>query len=295
MILTAVLILGGTGLVFGIVIAVANRTLRVWEDPRIDEVAGMLPGANCGACGVPGCRAFAEKLVAGEARPAGCNVANAGARDAIAHFLGVDAGEAVKVVARLLCAGGAEVARQQAEYRGVPTCAAAAAVAGGGKGCAWGCLGLADCVRSCAFDAMRMSDDGLPLIDIEKCTACGDCVEACPKDILTLTPLDRHLLVQCRNLIAGDEVLEDCKVACTACGKCVMDAAPGLISVASGVAVIDDRLFQLADPAAVSRCPTGAIVWLSGAQFAGAPAAGTEKNPIGRRARVAPQLLESTT
>ena len=298
MILTAVLILGGTGLVFGVLIAIADRTLRVWEDPRIDTVAGMLPGANCGACGVPGCRAFAEKLVGGEARPAGCNVANAEARDAIASFLGVDAGEAVKVVARLLCAGGSEVARQQAEYRGVSTCAAAAAVAGGGKGCAWGCLGLADCVRSCTFDAMRMSEDGLPLIDVAKCTACGDCVEACPKEILTLLPLDRHLLVQCRNLVAGDAVLEECRAACTACGKCVMDAAPGLISVASGVAVIDDSLFALARSSDIARCPTGAIVWLSGAQFsdgqfAGAPDVATKIT--GRRARVAPQLLESAT
>lgn len=292
MILTAVAILGGVGLVFAILIALANRKLKVWEDPRIDVVSGMLPNANCGACGVPGCRAFAEKLVAGEAQPAGCNVANTEARATIAAYLGVDAGSAVKTVARMLCAGGTHVAAQQAEYRGYQTCAAAAAVAGGGKGCAWGCLGLADCVRSCTFDAMAMNADGIPVVDIEKCTACGDCVEACPKDLLAIMPLDRLLLVQCRNLIAGDEVLEDCKVACTACGKCVVDAAPGLISIASGVAVVDYRLNDLADPHAVDRCPTGAILWLTGAQFAPVtPAkAGTQ-----RGARIAPQLMGSAT
>jgi H+/Na+-translocating ferredoxin:NAD+ oxidoreductase subunit B len=289
MILLAVAILGGVGLVFATLIAIANRRLKVWEDPRIDVVAGMLPGANCGACGVPGCRAFAEKLVAGAGQPAGCNVANAETKSEIASYLGVEAGQATKVVARMLCAGGIHVARQQAEYRGLATCAAAAAVAGGGKGCAWGCLGLADCVRACAFDAMTMSADGIPVIDIDKCTACGDCVEACPKDLLALHPLDHRLLVQCRNLIAGDDVLEDCRVACTACGKCVMDAAPGLISVASGVAVVDARLFELAEPRAVERCPTGAIVWLTGAQFAARP---TENQPA--RARVAPQFIGST-
>jgi Na+-translocating ferredoxin:NAD+ oxidoreductase RNF subunit RnfB len=289
MILLAVAILGGVGLVFATLIAIANRRLKVWEDPRIDVVAGMLPGANCGACGVPGCRAFAEKLVAGAGQPAGCNVANAETRSEIASYLGVEAGQATKVVARMLCAGGIHVARQQAEYRGLATCAAAAAVAGGGKGCAWGCLGLADCVRACAFDAMTMSADGIPVIDIDKCTACGDCVEACPKDLLALHPLDHRLLVQCRNLIAGDDVLEDCRVACTACGKCVMDAAPGLISVASGVAVVDARLFELAEPRAVERCPTGAIVWLTGAQFAAQP---TENQPA--HARVAPQFIGST-
>jgi len=285
----AVLILGGVALVFATLIAIANRKLKVWEDPRIDAVSGMLPGANCGACGVPGCRAFAEKLVAGERQPAGCNVANDEAKAQIASYLGVDAGQATKVVARMLCAGGVHVARQQAEYRGLATCAAAAAVAGGGKGCAWGCLGLADCVRSCTFDAMTMNADGIPVVDIEKCTACGDCVEACPKDLLSLHPVDHRLLVQCRNLIAGDAVLEECRVACTACGKCVMDAGPGLISVASGVAVVDYRLNDIADASAIARCPTGAIVWLTGAQFATDT---TVNSPA--RARVATQLIGST-
>jgi Na+-translocating ferredoxin:NAD+ oxidoreductase RNF subunit RnfB len=289
-ILLAVAILGGIGLVFAALIALANRRLRVWEDPRIDVVTGMLPGANCGACGVPGCRALAEQLVSGARQPAGCNVATVDVKGEIAAYLGVDAGSAVKVVARMHCAGGMHVARQQAEYRGLPTCAAAAAVAGGGKGCAWGCLGLADCVRSCTFDAMTMSADGIPLIDVETCTACGDCVAACPKDLLALHPVDRHLLVQCRNLVSGDEALEECRVACTACGKCVMDAAPGLISVASGVAAVDYRLNDMADAAAIARCPTGAIVWLRGAQFARGTA--TEATPSAR-ARVAPQLIGS--
>ena len=272
MIVAAIAILGGVGLVFGTLIALANRKLKVWEDPRVDGVAALLPNANCGACGLPGCRAFAEAVVAGKKQPAGCNVATDDQRAAIAAYLGVDAGEAVKKGARLLCAGGEYVARRQAEYRGLDTCAAASAVAGGGKGCAWGCLGLADCVRSCTFGAMRMSDDGLPLVDLDKCTACGDCVKACPKELLAIMPLDQRLLVQCRNLIAGDGVLEECAVACTACGKCVLDAAPGLISVARGVATIDYALNALADRRAIERCPTGAIVWLQGAQFA-APAA----------------------
>ena len=280
MILAAVAILGGVGLVFAILIALANRKLKVWEDPRIDVVTGMLPGANCGACGMPGCRAFAEKVVKGESKPAGCNVATADVRSDIAGYLGVDAGTAVKTVARLMCAGGTYVSELQADYRGYATCAAASAVAGGGKGCSWGCLGLADCVRSCNFDAMWMREDGLPGIDIEKCTACGDCVRACPKDLLEIHPLDHRLLVQCKSLIAGDGVLENCKAACTACGKCVLDAAPDLISVASGVAVVDYRLNDRAAMDAVLRCPTGAIVWLEGAQF---------------EARVSPQLIGSST
>lgn len=272
MMLAAVLILGGVGLTFGVFIALANKRLWVWEDPRIELVAQMLPNANCGACGLPGCRAFAEQAVAGKVAPAQCTVANDASRQAIAGFLGVDAGHAVKRVARLLCAGGTDVAVTRAEYRGIPTCAAAAAVAGGAKGCAWGCLGLADCERVCDFAAIAMNEHGLPVVDPERCTACGDCVDACPKGLFTLMPLDHRLLVQCKNLVTGNDVLEQCRVACTACGKCVQDAAPGLISVASGVAVVDYERIAEATERAVSRCPTGAIVWLSGAQFSEAPA-----------------------
>jgi electron transport complex protein RnfB len=268
MVIDAILVLGGVGLAFGILIAIANKRLKVWEDPRIGVVSSMLPNANCGACGLPGCRAFAEAAVAGTIQPAECTVADDPTREAIAGYLGVEAGSAIRRVARLLCAGGHDVAVQQAEYRGIATCAGAAAVAGGGKGCAWGCLGLADCARSCDFDAITMDANGIPVVDPVKCTACGDCVEACPKDLFVLMPESQALLVQCRNLVAGDEVLEQCRVACTACGKCVQDAAEGLISVASGVAVVDYDLITLADPGAVSRCPTGAIVWLAGAQFA---------------------------
>ena len=270
--LHAILILGGVGLVFGVFIALANKQLWVYEDPRIEIVTQMLPNANCGACGHPGCRAFAEGAVAGHIAPSECTVASDTVHSAIAAFLGVDAGSASRRVARVLCAGGTDVALSQADYRGLGTCSAAAAVAGGGKGCAWGCLGLADCERSCTFDAIRMSETGLPVVDVTKCTACGDCVEACPKGLFTILPLDAHLLVQCRNLIGGDDALDQCRVACTACGKCVQDAAPGLISVSSGVAVVDYERITLAEERAVERCPTGAIVWLTGAQFARVPA-----------------------
>jgi Na+-translocating ferredoxin:NAD+ oxidoreductase RNF subunit RnfB len=272
MILNAILILGGTGLVFAVFIAIANKKLRVWEDPRIEVVAAMLPQANCGACGLPGCHAFAEQVVEGTVQPSKCTVSNAERVLDIAAFLGVDAGDATKRVARLLCAGDTEVAMQRAEYRGLATCAAAAAVAGGGKGCAWGCLGLSDCAHACTFDAITMSASGLPVVDVDKCTACGDCVEACPKGLFVVQPMDHHLLVQCRNLVSGDDALAACQVACTACGKCVLDGAPGLISVASGVAVIDDTLIAEAEERVVERCPTGAIVWLHGAQFARVPA-----------------------
>lgn len=259
-------ILGGVGTFFAIMIALARKKLYVWEDPRIDEVNGLLPGANCGACGLAGCRAFAEGLVQGAIQPAGCTVASPDARADIAEYLGVDVGAAATRVARLLCAGGCDVAPQRAEYLGLQTCRAAAAVAGGGKACAWGCLGLDDCRIACDFDAIYMNDVGLPVVIPEKCTACGDCVEACPKDLFTLMPLEQKLLVQCKNLLEGDDATNVCAVACNGCGRCAADGAPGLIEIVNGLAIVDYDKNAQASVDAIKRCPTGAIVWVEGAQ-----------------------------
>ncbi len=267
LVIGSVAILGGVGLTFGTLIAAAHRKLRVWEDPRIDAVTGLLPGANCGACGYAGCRAFAEAATRGDVAPAACTVMGASEREDVAAFLGVDVGQATKRVARLLCAGGSDVAPRKAVYHGIDSCAAAVAVSGGGKGCTWGCVGLADCAAACTFDAIVMSEAGLPVVDPEKCTACNDCVEACPLELFTILPADHKLIVQCRNLLAGDAATAVCQVACNACARCVADAAPGLIEIRDGLAVIDYSRIELANPAATARCPTGAIAWVEGAQF----------------------------
>jgi Na+-translocating ferredoxin:NAD+ oxidoreductase RNF subunit RnfB len=267
-VLDSALILGGVGLFFGFVIALVNKRFRVWEDPRILGVEEMLPNTNCGACSQPGCRAFAEAVVAGDQQPSDCTVMGAEDIDDVAAYLGVDAGEANKRVARLLCAGGKDEAHREADYSGFGTCKAAAAVAGGGKGCTWGCLGLADCERVCLLDAIYMNDNEIPVVIPERCTACNDCVETCPKDLFVLLPMDHKLIVQCRNLLHGDDAEDLCSVACNACAKCVADAAPGLIEMVDNLAVVNYERIAEGDPKAVSRCPTGAIAWVEGQQFA---------------------------
>ena len=249
------------GVVLAGVIAFANRRLYVYEDPRIDEVEALLPKSNCGACGTAGCRNFAEKVVAGEIVPAQCTV-NAPAQNAvIADLLGVDAGSVEKRVARLACAGGRHVAFMRARYAGHTSCRAAAVVSGGGKDCAWGCLGLADCAEVCDFDAIHMDAHGLPVVDADRCTACNDCVEVCPKGLFSLQPVSHKLWVACKNLAEGDTAEASCEVACTACGKCVVDSAPGVMMLENNLAVIDYAQNALAAKRAIERCPTGAIVW----------------------------------
>jgi len=249
------------GVALAMLLAFANRKLYVWEDPRIGEVEELLPKSNCGACGQAGCRDFAEKVVCGDIIPAQCTVSSPQQRQGIADLLGVAAGAVEKKVARLACGGGRHVAFLRARYEGLKTCRAAAVVSGGGKECAWGCLGLADCATVCTFDAITMDRHGLPLVDSEKCTACNDCVEVCPKGLFSLEPLSRKLWVACKSQADGDTAEAACEVACTACGKCVADAPPKLMQLAGNLAVINYDWNDRASREPIERCPTGAIVW----------------------------------
>ena len=249
LILTAVAAISGLTILLATALVLANKKLYVYEDPRIDVVEEMLPHANCGA------------LTQGKALPGKCTVGSGEERAAIATFLGVDVGAEEKLVARLACAGGTNVARNHARYHGEQSCRAAAKVAGGGKGCFWGCLGLGDCDVVCDFDAIHMNAQNLPVVDEAKCTACGDCVDVCPKDLFSLHKLSHRLWVACSSQEAGDEILEDCEVACTTCGRCEMDAPKGLISMRRNLPVVDySRPHETHTP--IERCPTGAIVWI---------------------------------
>ncbi len=265
--LVAVSILAGLGLAFGTILAVAWRYMRVEEDPRIDGVEALLPGTNCGACGEPGCRALAEKLVEGAAQPALCTVSSPEGLEQVAEYLGVDAGDADRSVARLHCGGDRYQALQIATYEGYGSCSSAHLVARGGKGCPWGCLGLGDCEVVCDFDAIEMSSAGLPAVDPVACTACGDCVIACPRDLFELLPARRPLLVQCRIPLSGEAATDLCKVACDACGRCAQDQPAALI-MEGGLPVVGyGPTTPDHEPEATFRCPTGAIRWVDGAQF----------------------------
>ncbi len=274
----AAIIMGGLGLTFGVILAVAYRFLRVEEDPRVETVEGMLPGSNCGACGEPGCRGLAEKVVAGALAPSKCTVSSPEGIELIAEFLGVDPGAEEKRVARLHCAGGLGRAARTAEYSGYESCRGAHLVGGGGLKCSWGCLGLADCEVSCTFDAISMNEMRLPVVDVDKCTACGDCVTACPRDLFEILPVSHRLIVQCMAPLAADEARAVCKVVCDACGRCAQDAPPGLIRMENNLPVVDYAAGGPASPVATWRCPTGAIQWVAGQQF-------TEEEPTapGRR------------
>lgn len=258
--------MAGLGGLLALLLAIASKKLYVYEDPRIDQVEELLPHSNCGACGTAGCRNFAEQVVEGKIEPGHCTVNTSDQNKNIAALLGVAMGDIEKRVARLACAGGRHVAKMRAHYDGLSSCAAAS-VAGGGKNCTWGCLGLGDCADVCDFDAIVMDQHGLPEVDSAKCTACGDCVDVCPKGLFSLQAMSHKLWMACRNESDGDIAEAACEVACTACERCVADASSGLISIANKLAVIDYSMNESARRKAIERCPTGAIVWLEGDQI----------------------------
>lgn len=253
--------LGG---LLALMLAVASKKLYVFEDPHIQQVEELLPHSNCGACGTAGCHNFAEQVVQGQLEPARCTVNTPDQNKTIASLLGVDLGNVEKRTARLACAGGQHVAKMRAHYEGLSTCRAASVAGGGGKYCAWGCLGLGDCADVCDYDAIHMDIHGLPVVNSELCIACGDCVEVCPKNLFSLQVMSHQLWMACRNEADGDVAEAACEVACNACGRCAVDAAPGVVQMAHNLATVDYGKNNLANREAIERCPTGAIVWLAG-------------------------------
>lgn len=278
----ALVTMGGLGVLFAGGLAFADRKLRVEEDPRIGDVLAQLPGANCGGCGLAGCQDFAVKVVGGEKAVTGCPVGGPDVAAEIARILGVEAGDSVKLVARVLCRGSAgKQAQIKADYVGPSSCAAKALVAGGEKACLHGCLGGGDCVDACQFDALVLNEDSLPEVIDELCTGCGACVKACPRDIIELHPEDRELFVFCRNHDDPKTARKVCAVACIGCGICAKKSN-GAITMVENLAVID---YTRLDPSIipVDRCSTKAIGFLhpaaraaeeSAGQAASAPAAG---------------------
>jgi RnfABCDGE-type electron transport complex B subunit len=281
--------MGALGVLLAAVLAFADKKFYVWEDPRIEEVESLLPKANCGACGCAGCHAFAEKAVKGEIAPGKCTVNSPEGVAAVAQLLQVDAGHEEKRVARLACAGGDHVAKHQAKYAGLESCRAAALVSGGGKGCSWGCLGLADCERACSFQAIEMNRYGLPVVSEALCTACGDCVDACPKQLFSIHVASHRLWVACRNLLNGEIAEAECEVACTACGRCAADAPAGLIQIIDNLARIDYARNAQANQTPIERCPTGAIVWMDAKR---GPIRGLEAKKITRKSALPVELAD---
>lgn len=249
------------GILFGGLLALANKVFSVEVDERVDQIIEVLPGANCGACGYPGCSAFAEAVAAGKAPVNGCPVGRKKVADDISDIMGVTAEEGERFTAKLACRGAKDVAKDKMEYHGAQDCRAAMLIDGGPKACPYGCIGLGTCVDVCPFGAITMGDAGLPVFDEELCTGCNKCKNICPKQVIRMEPAGTNVDVACNSLDKGAKVLKVCKVGCIACGKCVKVCPEDAIELVNNLAVIDHHVCTNCG-ACVDACPTNTIVRL---------------------------------
>jgi len=250
--------LGAMGLVFGAGLAYASQKFAVETDPRVMAILDVLPGANCGGCGFPGCAGFANAVVQGAAPVNGCPVGGPECAQKVGGIMGLDAGEAERKVARVLCKGGRNVATDRYDYSGIEDCKAANMLHGGQKNCQFGCLGFGTCEKVCPFDAIHMNDQGLAVVDPEKCTSCGKCLVACPKGIIEYVPYGQEVVVDCKNTERGPTVKKNCQVACIACGICEKACPYDAIKVVNNLARID-YIKCTECMICVEKCPTKAI------------------------------------
>jgi electron transport complex protein RnfB len=250
------------GILFGLGLAFASRIFHVRVDPKIEKILSELPGANCGACGKAGCAGLAEAIAKGDASLASCPAGGEEVYTKIAEILGVEKCNVAKKIARVRCGGGNR-AKDKFIYGGVRTCEAARLLAGGQKSCSFGCLGFGDCVSVCPFDAIHMGETGIPVVDAGKCTACGKCVEACPKNIISLEAASEEYYVKCLSRDKITVVKNACEVGCIACKICE--------KLSKGVFAVEDNLSRLKydkieDRAVLKlcaeKCPTKCIVQL---------------------------------
>ena len=262
-ILLTVITLSLLGIVLAVILYFVAEKFKVYEDPRIDDVEALLPGANCGGCGYPGCRGLADAIVKAETMDnLFCPVGGNETMLTIAKSLGREAAAKDPKVAVIRCNGTFAHRKTINMYDGAPSCAIASATYSGETGCQFGCLGFGDCVNVCNFDAIKIEPTtGLPFVNEEKCTACGACVKACPKVIIELRkkgPKSRRVFVSCINKDKGAIARKACGSACIGCGKCVKTCPFEAITLENNLAYINFEKCKLCRKC-VEACPTSAI------------------------------------
>ena len=267
LILIALIVLGVIGAIGALILHVVAKKFYVYEDPRVGQVEEVLPGANCGGCGYPGCHGMADACVKATSLDGLlCPVGGAETMAKVASILGMEAAAADPKVAVVRCNGTLCARPRTSSYDGARSCAVAAATYAGETGCAFGCLGLGDCVKACQFDAIRLNTEtGLPEVDVEKCVACGACAKACPKLVIELRKKGRvvqgnarRVWVSCVNKDKGAVAMKACKSACIGCAKCQKVCKFDAITVADNLCYIDPEKCK-ACGMCVNECPTKAI------------------------------------
>ncbi len=252
--------IASVGALFGLGLALTAKKFAVQIDPRIEKVMDVLAHAHCGACGYPGCEQYADAVVNNpDVAPNLCTPGGARTTEAVARITGKAAGAMDPIFSRIMCQGDWKKSQKRFIYEGIQDCRASVLASGGDKSCIYGCLGYGTCVKACPFDAMRMSDGHLPVVDIAKCTGCRKCEKACPKKVIEVLAGGKAVLVSCHSKDKGGDTRKNCEVGCIACGKCVKVCPFDAPSVENSLARIDLEKCKVCG-ICVKNCPTNAII-----------------------------------
>ncbi len=260
-IILTIIVVGGVGAFVGLFLGIASLKFHVEVDEKEAAVLEALPGNNCGGCGYPGCSGLVAAIAKGEARVNQCPVGGEEVGKVIAGIMGVEAAESVRMTAFVACRGTCDKTRTDYEYHGVEDCVMLSFVPNGGaKSCNYGCLGYGSCVKACQFGAIRV-EDGVAVVDKDKCKACGACIEACPKKLISLIPYDAQYAIACSSFDKGPDAMKKCDVPCIGCGLCVKQCEADAIAVANFNATIDQEKCTKCGKC-IDKCPKKAIVKL---------------------------------
>lgn len=268
-IILTVALIAAIGLIGAIILVVASRAFAVEEDERLPELVAILPGANCGSCGYPGCEGYAKAMLEGAAVNA-CGPGGAAVAQKLASCLGVEAGETVVKRAIVACRGAADrklITVDRANYGGVPSCRVFSTMGHLSDSCTNGCIGFGDCVAACPFGAISLNENDVAVVDPEICTGCGLCTTICPRHLISLQEKghhDRVSFVLCHSTLVGKKAKEACANTCLGCHRCEKVCPIGCITVENNVAHIDVARC-ISCGACIKACPVGAInplVWV---------------------------------
>ncbi|MDR1100659.1 MAG: RnfABCDGE type electron transport complex subunit B [Treponema sp.] len=240
--------------VLGTALGFFRKFFAVPEDPLAGRIREVLPGANCGACGFPGCDNYAAAIAGAQAGITSCTVGGAEVAEKLSAIMGISA-SVVPAVAVLACQG--SNAPVKGAYTGLRTCRGAKLSTGGTKLCSWGCMGFGDCALVCQFGALSMGEDGLPKIDYAKCTGCKLCIGECPQGLIREIPKGRRgaeALCSNRNAIKS-MVIKTCKTGCIKCEICVKNCPEQCITMQNSIPVVNDALCTSCGTC-VAKCPT---------------------------------------
>ncbi len=251
------LILAVIGAAFGVLLSIASSVFAVEVDERVVKVRQALPGANCGACGYPGCDGLAQAIADGKAPVEACVIGGSEVAKEIASLLGTNALDVERIVANVQCQGSCGKAKDKYSYEGLQDCRLISDFQKGSKSCTYGCVGGGTCVSVCEYDAIHVVD-GVAVVDKEKCVACKKCTAICPKGIISMVPYKAKTVVECFSKDSGKVVRTNCSIGCIACGLCEKNCPKDAIHVTDNLAKIDyDKCINCG--ICVSKCPTGAI------------------------------------